>query len=584
MIVVSYHTDTAGKSRVQALVDSARRFDVPVDTEGLPGRNGDRTRAEFILRMLDKWPEHDILYVEAGGVVRRRPDLFVDPDFDVAAHVHLTGLGIPATGSFAGTGWICPSTLFFAQGDAARKVLLIWIETNAVRPDRREQDNLLYFLAAIDGVRFRYLPHEYSWVEPVMRPFMPGARPVIEHSSVDGPPGDPTPAATPPRGEPRKAAPSGVLWSGHLHDYSGYAKANRELLFRVANSIRVSIWQDDLERERVVVDGYTLLRLDAFRRAQVSTKCPFLRFYTPKRETMRGRRRICFTMMETESVHPEFVALLNDNYDEVWVPTGWNARTLTGAGLRIACSITPLGVNPHVYRHLARQERPQAKLLTTSRAGAREVPGGFAFISVFQPTFRKGIDFLVWAFESAFSEDSDACLVLATTVHGNLDDSNPFTLVGGPGKVKSRVYHLSGIWDEEEMAQLYNAFDGYVTPSRGEGWNLPMTEAAACGLPVVASRVSSHTEFLDDHNAFLFDPEGYETIPGSEKVCRWYEGQTFPRFGPRSRDEAVAHLRRVRSTRNHDLNVEEPLETLVRSTYTWDRAAGMIVERLRTWQ
>lgn len=181
MIVVSYHTDTAGKSRVQALVDSARRFDVPVDTEGLPGRKGDRTRAEFIRRMLNKWADHDVLYVEAGGVFRRRPDLFVRPDFDVAAYVYRPAGGNRSqSGRFDGVGWIWPLTLFFSQGKRSRSILDRWTDANYSRPERDEMTNLLAFLAG-EPITFRNLSNEYAWVERTMRPFQVDALPVIEH-------------------------------------------------------------------------------------------------------------------------------------------------------------------------------------------------------------------------------------------------------------------------------------------------------------------------------------------------------------------------------------------------------------------
>jgi len=55
------------------------------------------------------------------------------------------------------------------------------------------------------------------------------------------------------------------------------------------------------------------------------------------------------------------------------------------------------------------------------------------------------------------------------------------------------------IWGElttVQLFELYNFADVYVTATRAEGWGLPIIEAAATGLPIIAPFYSGHTEFL----------------------------------------------------------------------------------------
>ena len=55
------------------------------------------------------------------------------------------------------------------------------------------------------------------------------------------------------------------------------------------------------------------------------------------------------------------------------------------------------------------------------------------------------------------------------------------------------------IWGElttVQLFELYNFADAYVTGTRAEGWGLPIIEAAATGLPIIAPFYSGHTEFL----------------------------------------------------------------------------------------
>src|SRR3990172_4639898 len=58
----------------------------------------------------------------------------------------------------------------------------------------------------------------------------------------------------------------------------------------------------------------------------------------------------------------------------------------------------------------------------------------------------------------------------------------------------------------EAMAQIYSAFDVYFAPSAGEGFNIPLIEAASCGIPVVANACTSQTENVCPDASWLVEP------------------------------------------------------------------------------
>jgi glycosyltransferase involved in cell wall biosynthesis len=45
------------------------------------------------------------------------------------------------------------------------------------------------------------------------------------------------------------------------------------------------------------------------------------------------------------------------------------------------------------------------------------------------------------------------------------------------------------------MAALYQAADAYVSPYQAEGFNMPVLEAMACGLPVICTKGGPTDEF-----------------------------------------------------------------------------------------
>ena len=375
--------------------------------------------------------------------------------------------------------------------------------------------------------------------------------------------------------EPKLWSP-GVLWDGVAVGWSGYAKANRELMLRVANHLTVEYAQ---ALNIIWNHAPGEARLDAHKRQKVAHGCPWLRFFGPDvKVSYEGRRRIIYTMMETGAVHPDMVGLINAGFDELWAPTQWNAGTFKDSGVKIPIRTAPLGVDSVSYRPLLGAKLPACTLQSTDRAGDKEIPQGFIFISVGLPSFRKGFDVLSRAFEDAFAGDSDAALVCAVT------HSSPNAPVFEDcRKMKSRIYSLEGEYDEHQMSRIYNAANAYATASRGEGWNLPLCEAAACGLPVICGDNTSHGEVAGDL-AFMFKSEGQAPVVGAESVSPWYKDVPFTTFGKKSHAELVDQLLTVRGGGPEVRRRASALRKRMIDQWTWDASAAEISRRLLEMQ
>ena len=112
---------------------------------------------------------------------------------------------------------------------------------------------------------------------------------------------------------------------------------------------------------------------------------------------------------------------------------------------------------------------------------------------------------------------------------GEVDPELRLVLAGARGWLEEPIFravrslgldeavHFPGFIDDDDLPAVYGGAALFVFPSLYEGFGLPLLEAMACGVPVVASNVSSLPEVAGDA-ALLVDPR--ETDDLADAVAR----------------------------------------------------------------
>lgn len=128
----------------------------------------------------------------------------------------------------------------------------------------------------------------------------------------------------------------------------------------------------------------------------------------------------------------------------------------------------------------------------------------FNFLCVAQTGPRKNMDNTVRWFVEEFHDDKDVGLVLKLfSRNTSLLDREETSIIlqrilkSYPDK-KCQIHLLHGNLSDAEMNSLYNnkSIKGLVTFTHGEGYGLPIFEAAYNGLPVIAPAFSGHLDFM----------------------------------------------------------------------------------------
>lgn len=125
---------------------------------------------------------------------------------------------------------------------------------------------------------------------------------------------------------------------------------------------------------------------------------------------------------------------------------------------------------------------------------------------------RKNIFYTIKWLCEAFKDDKDVGIVVKTNLGRNTNIDRKIvtqTMAGLLREVRSnrlfpRVHLLHGDMSDAEVASLYRhpKIKALLTATRGEGYGLPILEAAASGLPVIATRWSGHVDFLS-HGKYI---------------------------------------------------------------------------------
>ena len=133
-----------------------------------------------------------------------------------------------------------------------------------------------------------------------------------------------------------------------------------------------------------------------------------------------------------------------------------------------------------------------------------EFSTSFNFLTVALWGQRKNLIKTIENFVEEFSEEEDVGLILKTSITSGstTDKINTRAMLNNilskyPER-KCKVYLLHGRLTEQEMTALYNheSVKCMLSLAHGEGFGLPLFEAACAGLPIVATDWSGQLDFL----------------------------------------------------------------------------------------
>jgi len=274
--------------------------------------------------------------------------------------------------------------------------------------------------------------------------------------------------------------------------------------------------------------------------------------------------------VETDKCNPEWVECCN-KMDQIIVPSTHVLQTIKNTG---KCN-TPIDVvHESFYNKIKEENLPQFPV---------EFETSFNFLVLGQitgnqpDTDRKNIFNTIKWFCETFKDDPDVGLILKTNSGKNTTIDRTITNRMVTNLLKEvrhgaypKVHVLHGALSDSEVSSLYRhpQIKALLSLTRGEGFGLPILEAAASGLPVIATAWSGHLDFL---RLGKYVPVDYHLteIPASRvDNCIFIAGS---KWAEPLEDNAKERLRKFRKSSFIPLKWANELKTRLLSSFSQEK-------------
>jgi glycosyltransferase involved in cell wall biosynthesis len=185
------------------------------------------------------------------------------------------------------------------------------------------------------------------------------------------------------------------------------------------------------------------------------------------------------TMCESDRVDQLWVDNINTTCERLIVPCQQNLEAFKFSGVRVPIHIIPGGFDP-------------AEFPVIETAPDRS----FTFMALGDRGVRKGLEVVWMAFHKAFGGDPRRFPTGEKDVRLLIKSRPQFASNFQALQIADR--RISA-WRQEvdQMADVFAAVDAVVIPSFGEGWGLPHRQAAAMGIPSIATRWGGLEDGID---------------------------------------------------------------------------------------
>lgn len=297
--------------------------------------------------------------------------------------------------------------------------------------------------------------------------------------------------------------PSGILWAGPVRDIGGYGNASRNYIRALQHTgLPLNVIDIGPVDQELGENDFHFIS-NALNSNVPLGNTPVLLIHGQPEYFDRIKKgnfikKIGITVFETDRI-PQHWANLCNTMDEIWVFTHFNYETFTKYGVQSS--------KVKILNHTI--DFAQYDNIFPPYPFPSEVKS-FRFLYTMAFDYRKGLDLLIPSFCEEFSNTEDVSLILKIYVPNWTKEDNVLDVISSyiPDKINNpHIHFIMGKIPRESLLSLYSSCTCYVSTERALGWGMPQMEMMAMGKPVISVNWGGPTEFMNESNSFLLEPE-----------------------------------------------------------------------------
>jgi len=299
-----------------------------------------------------------------------------------------------------------------------------------------------------------------------------------------------------------------------------------------------------------------------------------------------GKPLMTFSIFETNLLKPlSKQILINGPTDMILATTSDHKNILIENGITKPIHVINEGVDDCIFNTIPCDKVIDTKKFTFITAGKRELRKSTDdIINAFMLTMKdKEVALIAHTFNPFINNTKDHPFKNLACWTGVNPQSYGFKYIGWEGKWhkfsnnKADIYFTAPVFQTPELPTLYHSANVGIACSKGEGWNLILTEMMACGLPCIATECLGHKEYLpgapEIQQKLIIQPTGKEVA--NDEV--WFKADQGEWSTFNVQDIADKMVTVLNNSNIYEIKSEE-LSNYITTNYNWKNAAEKIIK------
>lgn len=275
---------------------------------------------------------------------------------------------------------------------------------------------------------------------------------------------------------------------------------------------------------------------------------------------LRPGRGPCFSLSfwELDTFNQRRINHLN-SVDHIICPTTWAQNILNKNHIKTPSTIIPLGVDNTIFK-------PKITSKTDDI---------FRFLVMGKFEIRKNHHHLPDIFNTAFDIRDDVELILLCdnvflTEQEQTEWKNYFLST----KLRDKIKFIQQVPTDLELAKIMQSCDCGISISSSEGFDIPIFYMMACGIQIICTNCTGHTQYCTTENSYLIDCDDLEWAMDSKWFGTSDNQGYWHKFDKPQIDQTVEYMREVYK-KGPTLNTAG---VVTANELTWEKCARKIKE------